>query len=151
MSYIQFEKEMTVESVTAKAMEYIKHYEERLTIYRALEPILKKWEGKKINKRLETQVKEALPGFTVYYEPTKLTFWKKEYSERQTFYLGDECDGKLQKNTQECEAALAKQEASLEQIPDLVKAWNAGLEQLKKVNKEAEKYGLEYVIEIGRG
>ncbi len=56
-----------IEKAQEKLNEYIEQTERSLEITAQLEPVLKKFHGKTINKRIQTAVAKAMPDWTIYY------------------------------------------------------------------------------------
>lgn len=79
-------KEITIEAQTKKVTDRILRYKEELAIVEKVLPIIKKFEGKEISKRIATAIQKEIPEYRVRYnlaygmyhiEFSRLDKWEK--------------------------------------------------------------------------
>ena len=99
---MKYDNIITKEQLLEKINERIDHYQIRLELIDIIDTPLKKFDGKKITKRIETAINLALPKRTVYldndYSMFKLVIWgdkgwlakerKISYNDRFTSLIG---------------------------------------------------------------
>lgn len=91
---------MNKEKIKEQINDHIKLYETYQYIVSIVFPVLEKWDGKVLNKRLHTKVKEALPaGFAISFSDLysyELSIWGNgiDYNQKYYFNLGSKSDGK---------------------------------------------------------
>ena len=167
MAFIQFEGKVDPVKVKEKTEERIEKKRESLVLIDLVFKACEKHEGKKITKRIASDLGK-LPGmenYTVYYRHEfgmfHIIIWGKglKYDERFSALIGYDSEGSILsmekvREYNQCHtlnAGRIKQlEAGLEHIPRLVGEWNAGIRVLIGINKEAERYLIQYDLDIDR-
>jgi len=160
---IQFEQPKTVEQVAEKINARIYTAEQNLLWINTVLDVLKKFEGKKITKRIETALKARpeMKGLIIYYGVDygqyRLSIWGngRGYNDRFTLTIDnkpgqwrngcDTVDLERVKENAKCytleEGRIKEMKAGLESVPELVERWNKGLDELQHVHKNAKEYG----------
>jgi len=162
---IQFEKGLNTDELLKKIDETIERKKLNLKLWQTIHKILLNHAGKKITKRIETDLKndEFLKEFTIYLKKDqkfalpRINIWGNgiDYNQRFISYLGnDEMILNLEKTIEKNQCytlekeRIERLEEGKPQVPGLVNLWNDALHALQDVNKEAQKYELEYDFDL---
>ena len=167
MSSIQFEGKLSTEVLKKKMQEKIDRMEKDLSFIDLVFNACEKYEGKQITKRIEGELKKHLPDYVVYlrreYGMFNIVIWGKDvkYEGRFSALLGYENNEGNKVNIEQirgyntCHTAnterIERLKSGFDQVDDLVKRWNDGISALQEVNKEAEKFYLDYDICLQTG
>ena len=129
-------------------------------LWKKIEKILEKFEGKQITKRIETEVKKQLPEYTIYYKHDytmfQLVVWGNgiDYNKNKTFYFGYDSNPYVNmvkiRESNQCHDLEKSRYEKLEQITlkmieEKCNLWNSGLDQLKSVYQWAGEYKIQYM------
>lgn len=143
----------------------IKRMERDLYLVEKLRDVVKKHDGRKITKRIETDLKKlnAMDLFTIYYVKEhgmyRIIIWGNgiNYDDRFSSLLGYESEGgvlSLEKWTEynQChfldEGRIKQLERGKKEIAGLCESWNKALGELQDVHKKAEAFLLQYEFDI---
>jgi len=157
---IQFEKSLNADQIWDKIQNTIINQKINYNLWRKIESILTIFEGKKISKRIETELKNQLPGYSVFYK-TNYGMYQIEifgnginYDNRKSFLIGyfsnpilNMTEVKNFNNCWELEKIRYEKLESINKkdIENQVNVWNNGLNQLQSVNKWAEQFEINYM------
>lgn len=143
----------------------IKRMERDLYLVDTLQEVVKKHDGRKITRRIETDLKK-LPGMeklTIYYTKEhgmyRIIIWGDgiEYDDRFSSLLGYDSEGgvlSLEKwrEKNQChfldEQRIKQLERGKKEIVGLCESWNKALKELQDVHKKAEAFKLEYDFDL---
>lgn len=157
MNYVGEKSHMDYDKKEKEINQTISRINECSVVYELLYKGLKKYDGKKITKRITTPLREA--GYTVHYEPDQwsisVSVWGKyiPFADRYLFsFTCDARDGRIfdlekfrkkyhRHCTEETAVMIKKYEKILEQLVELVVEYNLAIDDfndsLKKL-REAE-------------
>ena len=143
-----------------KLEQYIKRCEQSIYIWSKLEPIIDKFHGKQITKRIANEVKKVLPEYTVHYTKSysryELVIWGNgiDYANRKVWNLGYFSWGGILNK----ELIIEQNQHHLldkERVPKYQKAlsrlsdWQQQVEAIDKAQTslmdDMEQYGAEYI------
>ena len=135
-------------------------YAKSVHVYQTLHECLKKFEGKKITKRLATAAERAL-GVRVYYNTNHGMYhleiavdgnWQDKFSFLIAYSSDPTYTTKKFEDYCRCYALDVDRKEALEKgkshVADLVEKWNCAVLALNAVVAEAEVYGLEYEFKL---
>jgi len=164
MGYVQFAKPIVLDEILKNIQERINHLQYRYDTFHSLIPVLKKFEGKKVTKRLETALKEAFPEDRIHLRYIgSMTYIDvlgkgKEYDNRESFFVCYNSEGCIYleenftkkhngdiENILECIKHLKQ---GLVNAEDLVLRYNSILKDAQVLVEDATKVGLEYDFDI---
>lgn len=163
MSYLMFKKPLDAKKVLEDMNKSIIWYKKSKEAYDIVKAVLfPKWDGKKITKRMFNDASEKLTaaGFRAIYDVTIGQYYiKVKYEDRDyfSFFLGYDSEGailtldrflKSNGGWNEHDQTAAKMEEGKPKIDDITARWNAAIDILKGINKEAEAYNLQYTFDI---
>jgi hypothetical protein len=163
--FAQFAKPIILNEMIKSIQDRINKLACRYDLFQSFIPVLKKFEGKKISKRIETALKEAFPKYNInLHEIANMVYiyiWGNgiEYGNRESFfvcYLESEQglyheDSFVNKhngdigNILEC---ISKLKQGLIEAPKLVERYNKLLKEAQVLVDDAEKVGQEYDYDI---
>ena len=166
MAYISNIKPRSTEQIRKEIADYIQEYRKDHAILLRVRKSLEGKEGRKLNRNVLKIIQAAFPDSSISWKED----WDKRYVEiyppmnyRDTtqVYIGSvtDTDGfslawfdshyvnvRTVSNIERGKDLQMTLDSSI--IPDLVERWNAGIEVLQGVNKEAELYNLGYKIDL---
>jgi hypothetical protein len=157
---IQFEKTLDANKIFENIQKEIGKERFNFDLWKKVEAILKKFDGKQINKRIEIALKVALPDNAIYYDNNYGMFhvriWGNgiDYNDSKSYLLGYADNPildmvKVLEHNQcwELEEGRANKKMSitLEDIENQVKVWNEGLTKMQSVYNWAGQYGINYM------
>lgn len=165
---IEFEKGLNTEELLKKIDETIQRKQLDLFLWHKIHHIAFNYAGKKITKRIETELRNtpSLKDFTIYLDKDdgkgscrlpRVSIWGNgiEYDHRFVSYLGHDkmiLNLKMTIASNQCyildKERIERLEEGKPQVPGLVNLWNDALQGLKDVNKCAEKYELQYDFDL---
>ena len=166
---MKYDNIITKEQLLEKINERIDHYQIRLELINIIDTPLKRFDGKKITKRIETAINLALPKRTVYldndYSMFKLVIWgdssgllakerRISYNERFTSLIGYkdnpifDHDKFIEYN--QChllnEKRIKSLKRAIENIDDLVKLHNDICHKKERFESYASNLGIDSLI-----
>jgi hypothetical protein len=156
---IQFVKPLDSQTIYNSIQKRIIEAKFNYALWKKIEKIIEKFDGKQLNKRIDTALKNALPEYTIYanfeYTMFKVTMWGNgiDYNDRKTFYLGyhshpylDMVKVKESNMSFELEEQRAKnlEEVTLKAIEEKVNIWNEALTKMQSCYKWAEGFEIQY-------
>jgi len=162
---IQFENLKDDNAIRRKAEERIKSFSQQLTIVKEVFEVLKRFEGKQINRRIQTALRESptLAPYTIHYHKDYswygLRIWGNglDYNHSSLSlnlgYIGEDDRLNLEKVKENFtgyfmnEDRIKRLQEGLPKIYGLCAKWNDTLKTLQAVNKEASRYGYEYFFD----
>lgn len=159
-------KPLDFDSLHKKCLEQIEVRKFHHTLIETIEPLLKKFEGKLVSKRIMNEVKKALPMYTYYWDAERsysrsFRMWGNGllYDERITIYLPVEMDLSIPYShsrfieTNQCHFLdRERNELALKQLPflkDAVTRFNEITTELKEIQSKFTEYPLAYIFEKG--
>jgi len=165
--YIQYAKPVILDEVLRNTQKRIDNLQYRYDSFQKIIPILKKFEGKKVSKRIQTALQEAFPQDHIYLssiasmEHVEIRGKDMDYNDRVSFllcYLSDHSDKGIYHeetfikdrngdigNILEC---IQKLNQGLIEAPKQVERYNQILQEAKALGEDATKVGLEYELDI---
>ena len=165
---MKYDNIITKEQLLEKINERIDHYQIRLELINIIDTPLKRFDGKKITKRIETAINLALPKRTVYlnkdYSMFQLVIWgdkewlakerRISYNERFTSLIGYkdnpifDHDKFIEYN--QChllnEKRIKSLKRAIDHIDDLVKLYNDICDKKERFESYASNLEINYLI-----
>lgn len=164
MPYAQFAKPLTVETEEATVQETINRYLLESELMTKLLVLLRIHNGKKITKRIETDLNKRLPRYRFSIEHIASQNYLNVYREdtRQIekvlhLFLGYDSESVLDydkrlendwQNTLNLRGHAQKLQESLKVLPELVSEYNRLIKDMQALVERAKPYGLEYTFDI---
>jgi hypothetical protein len=162
--FVQFAKPIVLAEMTKSIQERIDHLQYRYDTFHKLIPILKKFDGKKVTKRLETALKEAFPEDRIHLRYIgSMTYIDvigkgKEYADKESFFVCYDSEGGIYveenfshkhngdiENILEC---IRRLKQGLIEAPALVERYNKILKEAQVLVVDASTVGMEYDFDI---
>ena len=165
---MKYDNIITKEQLLEKINERIDHYQIRLELINIIDTPLKRFDGKKITKRIETAINLALPKRTVYlnkdYSMFQLVIWgdkewlakerRISYNERFTSLIGYkdnpifDHDKFIEYNQRHLlnEKRIKSLKRAIENIDDLVKLHNDICHKKERFESYASNLGIDSLI-----
>ena len=157
---IQFEKSLNADQIWDKIQNTIINQKFNYDLWKKIELILTKFDNQKISRRIETELKNQLSGYSVFYKFNygmyQIEIFGNEinYDNKKSYLIGystnpilnmDEVKKfntcwELEKIRYEKLESISKKE-----IENQVNIWNEGLNKLQSVNKWASEFEINYM------
>jgi len=162
-TYVTYEKPKNADEILDKISERIISNKLDLFFIKKVFAVVEKWNGKKITKRIISDLEKdpELSGWNVLYNTRygmyHIDIFKQGGHTFSALVCYDSWPIVELEKVQEynrChtlnEGRNERLEGGKHMVKDLAKRWNAAIEELKAINKEAAGCELEYTFEIGR-
>lgn len=157
--FVQYAKPIDLNKIRLDVEERITSLKFNYQVYGKLLPVLKKWDGKKITKRLQ----DAVARETGYKVRLDQRLSRQNYLEVEDEKAGQSCrtfigyEGVFDyqryaedhsKADQNCKPIYEKLEKALNKLPQFVNRYNELLTASQELVKDACKVGMEYDFDI---
>lgn len=159
---IQFEKSLNADQIWDKIQNTIINQKINYDLWKKIELILTKFENQKISKKIETELRKQLPGYSIFYKFNygmfQVEIWNDkiniDYNNRKSYLIGyssnpilNMTEVKKFNNCWELEKIRYEKLESMtkKELENQVNIWNDGLNKLQSVNKWAEKFEINYM------
>ena len=161
--YVQFAKPIVLNDTLQNLQKRIDHLQYRYDTFHSLIPVLKKFDGKKVTKRIETALKEAFPEDRIHFRYiASMTYIDvigkgKEYDDKESFfvcyassdtYVEEDFAHKHNGDIECILECIKKLKQGLIEAPTLVERYNKILKEAQVLVVDAEKVGMEYDFDI---
>lgn len=161
--YAQFAKPISLEKTLQDVQTRIDKLQYRYDTFHSLIPHLKKFDGKKVTKRIETALKAAFPEDRVHLRYIASMVYVdfigkgKEYDDRESFficytsndtYVEEDFTHKHNGDIENILECIKKLKQALIEAPALVERYNKILKEAQVIVEDAEKVGMEYDFDI---
>lgn len=161
--YAQFAEPIVLEKTLTNLQKRINTLQHRYDTFQSLLPHLKKFDGKKVTRRIETVLKAAFPEDRVHLRyiasMVYVDFLGKgmEYDERESFfvcytssdtYVEEDFTHKHNGDIENILECIKKLKQALIEAPSLVERYNRLLKDAQVLVEDAEKVGMEYDLDI---
>ena len=164
--FIQYSNLKDDNAIRIEVKKRINLYSQQLTVVKEVFEVLKQFEGKQINRRIATALKDTptLAPYTIhyhkYYSWYALRIWGNglDYNSGSlSLNLGYLSEGdKLNLDTVRenfsgyflNEGRIKQLQEGLPKIYDFCAKWNDTVKTLQEINKEASKYGMNYEFDF---
>jgi hypothetical protein len=163
MSYIQFVKPLDLHDLIVSIQSRVNNYQRNYEIFQKIVVVLKKFEGKNVTKRIQTALKEAMPGYNIYLKSiasmTNIEVWGGDIEYQNgphillcyndhPIYSEDTFVNKHNSGFADVPSTIEKLKQGLVNAPALVDRFNQILKDAQELEAEAKKYELEYDFDI---
>jgi len=162
--YVQFAKPIVLADILKDLQKRIDHLQCRYDTFHKLIPVLKKFEGKKVTKRIETALKEAFPDDERIWlrDIANMTYINvigkgKSYDEKESFfvcysssdtYVEEDFTHKHNGDIEGILESIKKLKSGLVEAGNLVYRYNTILKDAQVLVEVAGKVGMEYDFDI---
>lgn len=157
--FIKYAEPIVLKKIQDKVKEHIKHLRNNYETYKKVLPLLEKWDGKLIGKRLVTYMEKNLTGVNrirLDTTCTNLFYLKIDIGDQEiSLFLGYNSPYDHKKFVKDystplesCGPAADKLEANYHKLPGFVKRYNKLLEGLKDLDKDATDASFEFDFDV---
>jgi len=161
--YAQFAKPIVLEETLTNLQKRINDLQYRYDTFNSLIPHLKKFEGKKVTKRIETALKAAFPEDRIHLRYIASMVYidiigkGMDYNDKESFficytsndtYLEEDFTHKHNGDIENILVCIKKLKQALIEAPSLVERYNRLLKDAQVLVEDAEKVGMEYDLDI---
>lgn len=158
MSYVQYLNNLDIEKVESAVKKRIEDQKKYLNLMISVLPVLEKWNGKAVNKRLAVDITKVIGGVANCWSSSTWSVFVRKAGDWWTLFIYDgngkkyeislystHVQGRLDIENhglktiiENVKLDIKKHEYILPRLPELVDKWNSALDCLKAINQASE-------------